>query len=195
MSQTKQQTKQRILQTAMRLFHTQGYHATGVSQILKESVSPKGSLYYHFPGGKEQLAIEAIEQSTVIIATAMKSDLDFYDDIYTAFSHHLTSIATKFEDFDKTDDFSTIPFGLIASETALVNENIRKSCEKTYTTLEAIYEQRLLAAGYTSEEALILSSTFNILVEGAVALCVTSKSNAPLLNVKKVIPLLLKRAK
>ena len=117
MSQTKQQTKQRILQTAMRLFHTQGYHATGVSQILKESVSPKGSLYYHFPGGKEQLAIEAI------------------------------------------------------------------------------YEQRLLAAGYTSEEALILSSTFNILVEGAVALCVTSKSNAPLLNVKKVIPLLLKRAK
>lgn len=125
----------------------------------------------------------------------MKSDLDFYDDIYTAFSHHLTSIATKFEDFGKTDDFSTIPFGLIASETALVNENIRKSCEKTYATLEAIYEQRLLAAGYTSEEALILSSTFNILVEGAVALCVTSKSNAPLLNVKKVIPLLLKRAK
>lgn len=60
MSQTKQQTKQRILQTAMRLFHTQGYHATGVSQILKESVSPKGSLYYHFLVGRNSLRLKQL---------------------------------------------------------------------------------------------------------------------------------------
>ncbi|GAA3331467.1 hypothetical protein GCM10020331_088170 [Ectobacillus funiculus] len=41
-------------------FQLQGYHATGLNQILTESETPKGSLYYHFPNGKEQLAIEAV---------------------------------------------------------------------------------------------------------------------------------------
>src|SRR5271157_4560372 len=50
--------------TAARLFHHQGYHGTGLAQVLAESGSPKGSFYFHFPGGKEQLAVEAVEASS-----------------------------------------------------------------------------------------------------------------------------------
>lgn len=48
--------------TAERLFRIQGYTATGLIQILKESGAPKGSFYFHFPRGKAQLAEEAIDQ-------------------------------------------------------------------------------------------------------------------------------------
>ncbi|MFZ3121286.1 MAG: TetR/AcrR family transcriptional regulator [Variovorax sp.] len=48
--------------TAERLFRIQGYTATGLTQILKESGAPKGSFYFHFPRGKAQLAEEAIDQ-------------------------------------------------------------------------------------------------------------------------------------
>ncbi|EUJ39080.1 TetR/AcrR family transcriptional regulator [Brochothrix campestris] len=185
------QAKERILAAAMRLFHFRGYHATGLSQILAESKAPKGSLYYHFPGGKEQLAIEAIQQSTSIITAAMIADLAKFDDIIESFNFHIMSIATKFTDFDSNTDFSTIPFGLIASETALVNENIRKTCEVTYQIIEDVYIHRFLQAGYSQAEAEMLSATFNALVEGAVTLSVTLKSNAPLLNIKNVVPLLL----
>jgi AcrR family transcriptional regulator len=49
------------IRTAVRLFRIQGYAATGLTQILEESGAPKGSFYFHFPGGKEELALEALD--------------------------------------------------------------------------------------------------------------------------------------
>lgn len=51
----------RALETAERLFRTQGFTATGLTQILDESGSPKGSFYFHFPDGKQQLAREVLD--------------------------------------------------------------------------------------------------------------------------------------
>lgn len=53
-------TRERLLRAAIDLFQTQGYHATGVAEILAQAAAPKGSLYHHFPGGKEQLGVEAV---------------------------------------------------------------------------------------------------------------------------------------
>lgn len=49
-------TRQRILMTAFQLFHEQGYHATGVSTILRQAGVNPGSLYHHF-GSKEDLLL------------------------------------------------------------------------------------------------------------------------------------------
>jgi TetR/AcrR family transcriptional repressor of lmrAB and yxaGH operons len=54
-------TRERILRAGLHLFQAQGYHATGIAEILARSRAPKGSFYHHFPGGKEQLAIVALE--------------------------------------------------------------------------------------------------------------------------------------
>jgi TetR/AcrR family transcriptional repressor of lmrAB and yxaGH operons len=53
--------RRRTLETAAHLFRRQGYHGTPVSQILEKGGAPRGSLYFHFPGGKEQIAAEAVE--------------------------------------------------------------------------------------------------------------------------------------
>jgi TetR/AcrR family transcriptional repressor of lmrAB and yxaGH operons len=54
-------SRQRAIETAERLFRSQGYAATGLTQILKESGSPKGSFYFHFPDGKHELALATLE--------------------------------------------------------------------------------------------------------------------------------------
>lgn len=54
-------TRERILRAAVRLFQSRGYASVGVNDILEAAQAPKGSLYHHFPGGKEQLAIAALE--------------------------------------------------------------------------------------------------------------------------------------
>jgi TetR/AcrR family transcriptional repressor of lmrAB and yxaGH operons len=53
--------RERILHAAMRLFQERSYHGVGLTEILTEAQAPKGSLYHHFPGGKAQLAITAVE--------------------------------------------------------------------------------------------------------------------------------------
>lgn len=52
--------RESLVRTAMRLFREQGYASTGLQQILSESGAPKGSLYYYFPGGKEELGEAAV---------------------------------------------------------------------------------------------------------------------------------------
>ncbi|MGR7997859.1 TetR/AcrR family transcriptional regulator [Xanthobacter sp. ZOL 2024] len=45
-----------LLRTASGLFRRKGYDGVGLNEILAASGLPKGSLYYHFPGGKRELA-------------------------------------------------------------------------------------------------------------------------------------------
>lgn len=53
-------TRTRILEAARRLFHEQGYAATGVSTILREADVYSGSLYHFFPS-KEALLAAVLE--------------------------------------------------------------------------------------------------------------------------------------
>jgi TetR/AcrR family transcriptional regulator, lmrAB and yxaGH operons repressor len=48
------------LRAAVTLFRQRGYHGVGINDILVAAGAPKGSLYHHFPGGKDQLATEAL---------------------------------------------------------------------------------------------------------------------------------------
>src|ERR1700716_2114518 len=63
-----------------KLLRRQGYDATGVNEIVARSGAPKGSLYFHFPGGKEELALEAMRREGAqlrgSIAAVMRSSED-----------------------------------------------------------------------------------------------------------------------
>lgn len=188
---SKNQSREKILQAATRLFHLKGYHATGISQILKESDAPKGSLYYYFPEGKEQLAIEAVDRFGLSIADNIRKHLLVDDEITIVFQKHITSIALEFEDVeDLSQRIDVLPIGLIATETALVNEALREKCDAIFKLWESIYAERIIKAGYSAERAVLISRTINAVIEGGITLCLTNKSGKPLLDVVKMIPLL-----
>lgn len=61
-------TRDRIVQCAVRLFQANGYAATGVSAIIDRARIPKGSFYHHFPGGKEAVAVAAMNWLSIEVS-------------------------------------------------------------------------------------------------------------------------------
>lgn len=51
-------SRDRMIIAARRLFREHGYIGTALSDVITESAAPRGSMYFHFPGGKEELATE-----------------------------------------------------------------------------------------------------------------------------------------
>jgi TetR/AcrR family transcriptional repressor of lmrAB and yxaGH operons len=54
-------SRQRMVAAARQLIRERGYHATALSDVVQRSAAPRGSLYYHFPEGKGQMAAEAAD--------------------------------------------------------------------------------------------------------------------------------------
>lgn len=187
------QSREKILLTATRLFCLRGYHATGLNQILKESGAPKGSLYYHFPEGKEQLAIEAITISRNLVADKLRENLETEEPL-KAIQQNLQMLAGIFNSEERVHKewFSVVPFGLMAAESAFENEAMRKACKETFACWENIYVEKLQEHGYSEEKSRNISISLIAIIEGGVILALTQKSGQPLLQIQSVIPFLLR---
>ncbi|MFI5728747.1 TetR/AcrR family transcriptional regulator [Kribbella sp. NPDC051587] len=48
-----------MIEAARSLIRERGLNATAIADVLERSGAPRGSVYFHFPGGKAQLATEA----------------------------------------------------------------------------------------------------------------------------------------
>jgi TetR/AcrR family transcriptional regulator, lmrAB and yxaGH operons repressor len=67
--------KDRILEAAIFLMKRSGLTGAGINQILTRSSAPKGSIYYHFPQGKQEIAVEALRLYGQRVAAAFESVL------------------------------------------------------------------------------------------------------------------------
>ena len=66
-------TREAFVAATGRLLQRQGYAATGLSEIVAASGAPRGSLYFHFPGGKQELAVAAMEHTGEALRGAIVS--------------------------------------------------------------------------------------------------------------------------
>ncbi|MCA9644838.1 MAG: helix-turn-helix transcriptional regulator, partial [Myxococcales bacterium] len=64
-------TRAQIVAAAAELLDTHGFHGTGINAVLERAGAPRGSLYCHFPGGKDEIETAAIAQTAVGIRVAL----------------------------------------------------------------------------------------------------------------------------
>lgn len=97
--------RNRILESAVVLLRQSGLSGAGINQLLAHSGAPKGSMYYHFPGGKLQIAAQALELYGQRVATSFE-----------------TALSSRKKPADKLRAL----FGLIAAR--FENANFEQSC-------------------------------------------------------------------
>jgi len=188
-------TRDRILMAATHLFQLKGYHATGLNEILKKSNAPKGSLYYYFPNGKEQLALESIELTKVFVEGLIREKLSRIEEPAEAIKSAIQEMAENL-DTDESEKISLkstkkVSVNLVALETFSSNENLRKACESAFDAWQNIYAEKLIQGGFSRQKAEKLSMVIQSMVEGAIVMSLTKKSDTPFFEVAEAIPSIL----
>lgn len=105
--------RQRILETAERLFYTQGYRATGINQIIAEASVAKASLYQHFPS-KESLALAYLQKRRQRSFDELQAMVDSAPDP----REKVSAVFQYSEKVSLSENFRGCAFSNIASEIA-----------------------------------------------------------------------------
>ncbi|MEO8392644.1 MAG: TetR/AcrR family transcriptional regulator, partial [Chloroflexota bacterium] len=173
-----------IIETTCELLELQGYAATGLNQIIKQSGSPKGSLYYYFPGGKEELATQAVKQAGEIVLQRIRENLVEIDDPAEAISGFIKNIAVHAE---RSGFRAGGPITTVAMETASSSERLRQECHQIYRGWQEAFADKLKAGGVGEARAKRIATLIISSIEGGVILCRTGQSREPLEQVAEEI--------
>jgi AcrR family transcriptional regulator len=170
-------TKQRIVNSSATLFRRQGYTATGVKQIVSEAEAPFSSLYHFFPGGKDELAVEAIRSSGEMFKELVEGVFDAAPDALTGVHACFAGAA---ETLRQTGYADACPIATVALEVASTNEPLRKATAEVFESWIASATTRFAAAGIEQARARALAIAMIVALEGAFVLSRTLRSTEPL---------------
>ncbi|HEY7831953.1 MAG TPA: TetR/AcrR family transcriptional regulator [Ktedonobacterales bacterium] len=176
--------REQLIETASSLFEAQGYHATGLSQILAASGAPKGSLYHYFPGGKEELGAAAIAHAGAMIAERLGHSLATVNNPAEAIARFVENVAHHVE----TSGFSAGgPLMMLALETVNSSERLNRACRAAYGQIQDAFQAKLEGGGYGQPDARQLAAFVTCAIEGGIILSRTQHSGDPLRMVARAL--------
>jgi TetR/AcrR family transcriptional repressor of lmrAB and yxaGH operons len=166
--------REQIVEATCALIEVQGYHATGLNQIISESGSPKGSLYHYFPGGKEALVTEALQRAGSAIEERIRAGLMDTDNPAEAVRRFLHGLAhhVAASDYQRGGPITTV-----ALETASTSERLREACLAIYERWRVAFREKLTSGGVERQRAERLSMLILASIEGGIILSRTQRDS------------------
>lgn len=178
-------TKEKLVRATASLIRRKGYFGTGINEVLAEVGVPKGSLYHHFPEGKDSLIKQAIqyggEAQMIKYGNALRGK--------AALEGLCAMVDVMIEDLLKSDFKDACPITAVAVATNSMDDQIRKACKQIFEG----WQENL--AGYLSrrgvENADAKAKQLYTMFEGAFVLSQAHKDVSYLTNQKTYIPIVL----
>lgn len=135
-------TRSRIVNTASRLFYTQGYNSTGINQVIKEAGVAKASLYQHFPS-KEDLLAEYLKVTSVSTNEVLQSVINKY----TSPREKVLGLFDFLLKLTKQTGFQGCNFLNVAAEIPKDNQKVRALIKKQKNFIRKMFTDLLTPLG------------------------------------------------
>ncbi|MCG6150940.1 TetR/AcrR family transcriptional regulator [Leptospira bandrabouensis] len=184
------ETKQKMIEVMAGLLEESGYEATGIIELGKETGTPKGSLYFHFPGGKDELT------NLALLHSGNQLNL-FFQSVLAEAESPTQAIKQVFHVLEEriisSDYKKGCPIATTAMETSGSVPAVSDTCKEVYSIWLKTFETYLVGKGYTARNAKNLSLSLLSLWEGALLLAKLQKSPEPLRVAAKTAELLFKQ--
>jgi TetR/AcrR family transcriptional regulator, lmrAB and yxaGH operons repressor len=184
-------TRIRIIETTARLLQQRGYHGTSMNDILAESSAPRGSLYFHFPDGKDQIVLEATRQAIEETTQALRKTLADAKSPAQAVRLFLETIAKLMRESDYGFGCPVAPMILDGTEdlTALAD-----LCRAALSDWTGILRTAFVAAGLPNRRARSLGLLVVASTEGAMLMARGYRDCGPLVTVAEELETVVKDA-
>src|ERR1700730_12752663 len=164
------------------LLRRQGYDATGVNEIVAERGAPRGSLCFHFPGGKEELALAAMLREGAKLRAAIASVMGSSDDPGAALGRLIDALAHGLESSGFEDG---CPIATVTLEAATRSKAVQEAAAAVFDSWIEALEERLLAGGLDASTARRRAVLALSAIEGALILARARRHVEPLAAVRE----------
>ncbi|MCU1622252.1 MAG: hypothetical protein JWL79_1097 [Frankiales bacterium] len=166
-------TRQRMVETAVRLFRSQGYAATSWRGLVAESGTPWGSVQHHFPGGKQELAVAALNAGEDVALGAIRIGFDKHSNPGEAIAWWFGKAQLLLE---RSGYEQGCPIAMLALHSG--DPVVAQASRDALLRWRSALAERLADAGYDDPDALALSVLTTL--EGALVLAKGLRSSEPL---------------
>lgn len=170
-------TRARLVQAMSRALQQRGYHGIGLVELLAEAGAPKGVLYHHFPGGKQALAVAAIEATAAHIHRSLDRLVAEQADPLPALAGWLHMAQQQ---LSRSDYERGCPLATVALESTAADVALRDALARAFDGIRERMAQLFQRAGVASERAAPLAALVVSSYEGALIQARVARSDAPM---------------
>ncbi|WP_431676650.1 TetR/AcrR family transcriptional regulator [Kitasatospora sp. KL5] len=183
-----EETRGRLVQATRALIEERGYYGTGLNDVLAASGAPRGSMYFHFPAGKDEMVALALTEAGQDIGALIEGAAEGDAGPAEVVRRLLDALGDRMAESDWAKG---CPIATVALETAAGHEDLRRVCADAYETWQLALARMLVRHGRDRAAADAAAGAVLALVEGALLLARVSHSRVPLDRAARAAELLL----
>jgi AcrR family transcriptional regulator len=174
-----ERTRKRMVRGAAQLLRERGYTGTGFREVVEVTGTPRGSIYHHFPGGKAQLAGEAVDWIAGLARGAIEQS--FAEGGPVAGLRAFVELWRA--DFERSGYRAGCPIVAVAVENHDDAPELLDVAARAFDAWRTAFAASLRDAGVPEPRAERLAALVVSAVEGAIVLSRAERDPKPLLDV------------
>ncbi|MGX7872307.1 TetR/AcrR family transcriptional regulator [Mesorhizobium sp. ORM6] len=184
-------TRSRMIEATALLLRRRGYHGTSLNDILSASVAPRGSLYFHFPGGKDQLVVEVTRASVAEVTERLGAELAAENDPAVAVHHIYQSVARMLEE----NEFSLgCPIAPVVLDAPSDVPDLAEICRSAFEQWIGLLREAFMRAGVPERRSQALALLVESSLEGLMVIARATRDRSALTVVADEVAALVEQA-